>query len=239
MVLEINNKPIREQVFIKIRFMILNYELKPGDKIYESEISRELGVSRTPVREAFHRLEEEGLLTIYPRRYCLVNGITIDSIHEINLIRANLEPLTAKIAAEKLTEEELNNLEDILDMSKKAYDNDDIETMVNLNDDFHNIIIHSAKLPRITKLLENLQDYYMIFRYSYMRKKNLALRTLEEHSDIIEALKTRDKEYVEEVYKRHVNGILEYEYVAVNEDITNIDILNKEDSHGRNGEKYS
>jgi len=239
MVLEINNKPIREQVFIKIRFMILNYELKPGDKIYESEISRELGVSRTPVREAFHRLEEEGLLTIYPRRYCLVNGITIDSIHEINLIRANLEPLTAKIAAEKLTEEELNNLEDILDMSKKAYDNDDIETMVNLNDDFHNVIIHSAKLPRITKLLENLQDYYMIFRYSYMRKKDLALRTLEEHSDIIEALKSRDKEYVEEVYKKHVNGILEYEYVAVNEDITNIDVFNKEDSHGRNGEKYS
>src|SRR5699024_2667531 len=239
MVLEINNKPIREQVFIKIRFMILNYELKPGDKIYESEISRELGVSRTPVREAFHRLEEEGLLTIYPRRYCLVNGITIDSIHEINLIRANLEPLTAKIAAEKLTEEELNNLEDILDMSKKAFDNDDIETMVYLNDDFHNVIIHSAKLPRITKLLENLQDYYMIFRYSYMRKKDLALRTLEEHSDIIEALKSRDKEYVEEVYKKHVNGILEYEYVAVNEDITNIDVFNKEDSHGRNGEKYS
>lgn len=233
MVQSINNMPIREQVFKKLRMMILNYELKPGDKIIESEIAKQFGVSRTPIREALHRLEEEGLLTIYPRRYCLVKGITIDSIHEINLIRAKLEPLTASIAAEKLSNDDLLKLEDILKKANTAFEKEDIDLMIQLNDDFHNVIIHTADLPRITKLLENLQDYYMIFRYSYMKKNNLAKRTLEEHQEILDALKTRDRDLVEKVYKNHVNGILEYEYVAVNDDLSNIDVLTKGDIHER------
>ena len=233
MIQEINNSPIREQVFKRIRFMILNYELKPGSKIIESEIAKTLGVSRTPVREAMHRLEEEGLIKIFPRRYCLVIGITTESIHEINLIRANLEPLTSVIATDNLTNDDLNKLEKILSESKDAFDNGDIETMIKLNDEFHNVIIQSANLPRITRLLENLQDYYMMFRYSYMKKSELAKRTLDEHQEIIEALKSRDKERVEKVYKKHVNGILEYEYVAVNDDMTNIDVFNKGANHER------
>lgn len=229
----INNEPIREQVFKKLRMMILNYELKPGDKVIEGDIAKQFEVSRTPIREALHRLEEEGLITIYPRRFCLVNGITIDSIHEINLIRANLEPLTAIIATEKLTDKDLNNMSNILKEANLAFKNHDIELLINLNDDFHNVIIKSAELPRITKLLENLQDYFMLFRQSYMKNKDLAQRTLLEHEEILKALKSRDKDLVEKVYKNHVNGILEYEYIAVNDDHRNIDIQRKENNHDK------
>lgn len=227
----INNTPIREQVFKKLRMMILNYDLKPGDKIIEGEIAKKFGVSRTPIREALHRLEEEGLITIYPRRYCLVKGITIDSIHEINLIRANLEPLTSLIAAEKLTNDDFQRLDEILFEATNALDNQDIKLLISLNDDFHNVIIKSAELPRITKLLENLQDYFMLFRYSYMKKEDLAQRTLLEHRKILDALKTRDKYLVEKVYKEHLHGILEYEYIAINDEADTIDILKKGDNH--------
>lgn len=228
---KINNLPIREQIFKKIRMMILNYELKPGDKLIEGQLAEQLGVSRTPVREALHRLEEEGLIEIFPRRYCLVKGITIDSIHEINLIRANLEPLTAVIAVEKLTDEDLTKLDNILSQSKRALSEKDIENLILLNDEFHNLIIQSANLPRITKLLENLQDYYMFFRRSYMKKDELAERTMKEHFEILKALKSRDKDLVEKAYKHHVGGIFEYEYVAVSDDESQIDVLTKGDKH--------
>lgn len=228
---KINNLPIREQIFKKVRMMILNYELKPGDKLIEGQLAEQLGVSRTPVREALHRLEEEGLIEIFPRRYCLVKGITIDSIHEINLIRANLEPLTAVIAVEKLTDEDLTKLDNILSQSKRALSEKDIENLILLNDEFHNLIIQSANLPRITKLLENLQDYYMFFRRSYMKKDELAERTMKEHFEILTALKSRDKDLVEKAYKHHVGGIFEYEYVAVSDDESQIDVLTKGDKH--------
>lgn len=228
---KINNLPIREQIFKKVRMMILNYELKPGDKLIEGQLAEQLGVSRTPVREALHRLEEEGLIEIFPRRYCLVKGITIDSIHEINLIRANLEPLTAVIAVEKLTDEDLTKLDNILSQSKRALSEKDIENLILLNDEFHNLIIQSANLPRITKLLENLQDYYMFFRRSYMKKDELAERTMKEHFEILKALKSRDKDLVEKAYKHHVGGIFEYEYVAVSDDESQIDVLTKGDKH--------
>src|SRR5699024_10768863 len=126
----INSTPIREQVLKNLRTMILNYDLKPGDKIIEGAIAEQFNVSRTPVREALHRLEEEGLISIYPRRYCLVKGITIDSIHEINLIRAKLEPVTAVIATENLTDENLDQLAEIINKSKEAFNKNDIDSLV-------------------------------------------------------------------------------------------------------------
>src|SRR5699024_4784572 len=135
--------PIREQVFKKLRQMILSYELKPGDKIIEGKLAETLNVSRTPVREALHRLEEEGLIEIFPRRHCLVKGITIESIHEINLIRAKLEPEAAVIATDKLSKNDLEFLESALVKSQIAFNNKDIQAMIELNDEFHNIIINS------------------------------------------------------------------------------------------------
>ncbi|WP_462420598.1 GntR family transcriptional regulator [Salinicoccus sp. Marseille-QA3877] len=227
MVQDINNMPIREQVFKKLRQMILSYELKPGDKIIEGKLAQTLEVSRTPVREALHRLEEEGLIEIFPRRHCLVKGITIDSIHEINLIRAKLEPEAAVIATDKLSRKDLKFLESVLLRSRVAFNKNDIKTMIELNDEYHNVIINSAELPRIEKMLENLQDYFMAFRYAFMGKRELAERTLKEHEDILEALKSRDKDVVKEIYEKHVYGILDYEYVADIDNKNYINLVNK------------
>lgn len=227
MIQDINNMPIREQVFKKLRQMILSYELKPGDKIIEGQLAKTLEVSRTPVREALHRLEEEGLIEIFPRRYCLVKGITIESIHEINLIRAKLEPEAAVIATDKLSEKDLLLLESVLSESEGAFERSDIKAMIELNDEFHNIIINSSNLPRIKKMLENLQDYFMAFRYAFMEKKELAERTLKEHEDILGALRSRDKTLVKEIYEKHVYGILDYEYVADIDNKNYINLVNK------------
>lgn len=227
----INSTPIREQVFKKLRWMILKYDLKPGDKIIEANIAKQFNVSRTPVREALHRLEEEGLIEILPRRYCLVKGITIDSIHEINLIRAKLEPEAAIIATHNLSAKDLENLESVLHSATEAFENKNVESLITLNDEFHNIIIEAANLPRISKLLDNLQDYFMLFRYSYMEKRELAKRTIVEHEEILEALKLRNKVLVEKVYKKHVYGILDYEYVAINDNEKHIHIINKGDKN--------
>src|SRR5690625_1278420 len=115
---KIETMSIRESVFIQIRGLILNNELKPGERLSEAELAENLGVSRTPVREALHKLELEGLVAIHPRRYCQVIGITKDSIHEINLIRVKLEPIVSKDAVKYLTDEQIQYLKEMVEETK-------------------------------------------------------------------------------------------------------------------------
>ncbi|MBO8164616.1 MAG: GntR family transcriptional regulator [Brevibacillus sp.] len=212
---KITTLSIRENVFEQIRKSILNHQFKPGDKLIESELAEKLGVSRTPVREALHKLELEGLVEIHPRKYCLVKGITHECLIEINLIRSQLEPFAAKYAVDNLTDQELAHLEKLLDESVIHHEKRDVDNLMRVNDEFHQTIIKASRLNRIIKILENMHDYIVSFRRSFMSRPELVERSIREHREILLALKERDKEKVEALFIKHLKGISEYETVVL------------------------
>src|SRR5690606_21081861 len=131
----------REMVFKRLRKDILLGIRKPGEKLIESELAQSLGVSRTPIREALHKLEQEGLIEVYPRKYSLVIGITNDCLNEINLIRALLEPAASKQAVAHLTDEQLQEMEQLLDQSEYYFQKNDIRNLLRVHDAFHQLLI--------------------------------------------------------------------------------------------------
>jgi len=213
---------IREMVFKQLRKEILLGVRKPGEKLVESELAKELGVSRTPVREALHKLEQEGLIQVFPRKYSLVIGITNDCLNEINLIRALLEPAAAKQAVKHLTDEQLAELEELLDQSEYYFRKNDIRNLLRVHDAFHQMIIQASKMPRIIQILENMHDYIVRFRISFLSHPELVERSIREHRKILAAAKSRDAEKVEAIFKEHLFGISEYATVALEQ---NLDIM--------------
>ena len=104
-------KPLRDVVFETLRDAIITQVLKPGERLMEIQLADEMGVSRTPVREAIRKLELEGLVIMVPRKGAYVAGVSMKDIHEVYEVRAALEMLAVSLAAERITDEELDALE--------------------------------------------------------------------------------------------------------------------------------
>nr|WP_275576996.1 FCD domain-containing protein [Thalassobacillus pellis] len=138
----------------------------------------------------------------------------MESINEIHLIRSQLEPLAARHAVDHLTDTDLEYLEGLLQKSAELAKERNVEGLVEVNDIFHQTISKASQLNRIIKILENMHDYVISFRYSFMSREELVNRSLEEHAAILAALKERDKEKVEELTYAHLKGISEYESVV-------------------------
>lgn len=220
---KIRPQSIRLLVFEKIRKEILLGKRKPGEKLIESELAQSLGVSRTPVREALHKLEQEDLVEVFPRKYCLVKGITNQCIDEINLIRASLEPQAAKNAVNKLTEKQIEHLGELLKQSEELSYTQDIENLLKVHDEFHQMIIMASGLPRVIRILENMHDYIVSFRISFLSHPELVARSLVEHRLIYQAIKQRDADKVEQIFKDHLFGISEYANVALEQNIADVE----------------
>jgi DNA-binding GntR family transcriptional regulator len=179
------------------------------------ELAKELGVSRTPIREAVQRLEQEGLVEIHPRKHCIVKGITFEAINEIILIRSLLEPTAARVAASKITDEQLMNLKSYLEQSEMYFQQGKIDDLMKVHDLFHAEIIKISGLTRLVNILENLHDYIVHFRFSFLSRPHLVERSIKEHIEIYEALCSRDQDRVEEVFINHISGITEYAKVVM------------------------
>jgi DNA-binding GntR family transcriptional regulator len=212
---KISNTLIRENAFAELRRMILSQEIKPGEKLNEKEVAEQLGVSRTPVREAFHKLELEGLVEIFPRRYCLVKGVTHGCIREIHLIRSQLEPMAAYHAVDHLSDEDIDQLSSLIEKTKELMVEGNAQKIMELNDQFHRTINEASNLSRIVSILNNMQDYIVSFRYSFISRPELAQRSIDEHEEILFALRKRDKELVKKLVTQHLEGISEYEDVIL------------------------
>lgn len=208
---------IRETTFLKLRQSILDRYFKPGEKIIEGKLAETFGVSRTPVREALHRLESEGLVKIHPRKYCEVIGITKTNIREVNLIRQQLEPLAGKIATDNLTNDQLDYLEKLLDIAEFHFSKRNNEELIKVHDDFHKFIINASQMNKLIGILENIHDYIISFRKSILAREKLAERSLREHREIYNALRNKDSEEVYRIYYNHLVGISEYEDVVLDD----------------------
>src|SRR5690554_615153 len=151
-------KPLRELVFETVRKAIIAGELPPGERIMETQLAEELGVSRTPVREAIRKLELEGLVAMLPRKGAYVSGVSMKDIIEVFEIRSALEGLAASLAAERITDDELEELERQLVKTGELIDTADLEKMVETDSGFHQMLYKFSRNERLAQIINNLRE---------------------------------------------------------------------------------
>ncbi len=206
MILETDARSLRIRVFNAIENAILNGEYKDGDSLNELKISKELGVSRTPVREALMQLELEGLVNNIPNKGAVVVGVSEQDTRDIYEIRIRIEGLASRLCAEKITEDELKALEKIVDLQEFYLMKNDTEQIWKLDSDFHKIIYDASRSRPLRFMLSNFHNYIKKARDDSLQTEGRAEKTVAEHRAILCAIKDNNGALAEELTARHITN---------------------------------
>ena len=203
---------LREKIFLKLRQDILDGRYKAGDSLVELKLAEEMGVSRTPVREAIRQLELEGLVYSIPNKGVFVEGITSQDIEDIYAIRECMEGLAARWAIERMDEQSLKELENLCELMEFYTGKGDLDRVGELNSKFHDLIFESTNSKPLKQILSDFQYYIGNIRLASLKSPGRAEQSLKEHKAIVEAFKDRDVERGERVLVEHIrNTRLNYE----------------------------
>lgn len=199
--------PIAMQVFSRLRYLILTLVFKPSEALSEKELSLRLGTSRTPVREALIRLADEGLVDIFPQRGTFVAPIRIDEVKEAQFIRELLETAIIERAANHISTDYLDQIDEILQRQKFATKlNNHDETMM-LDEKFHHTLCKSIKLPRAWKVIHTMKGQLDRVHYISYRMPGLTEEMIEQHTEIFEAVKNGDEKMAVDCMRNHLHGV--------------------------------
>jgi DNA-binding GntR family transcriptional regulator len=221
------NKPknLRKTVYERIKKAIISHQLYPGMKLDEKELSERLGVSRTPVREAFARLDQEGLVLIEPNRGVFVSRITVQDLIEVLYMREVLEGLAARLFTDIADEEDIQGLKAIMEPFTEENLYKKIEEYNLANVDFHNYIIKGSKNTRLISTMFNLYDHLSMAKMlKVIPLTGRGLKSFVEHKRLIKAIEEGDPDKAEKILRDHV--------VSLREDIIeNLDKIQEKNIH--------
>lgn len=202
-------KSLRGQVFDKIRSDILNGKYKRGEELVESSIGKELGISRTPVREAIRQLELEGLVQLVPNKGAFVTGISEKDVRDIYLIRARLEGLAARMAAKNITPELLDAMEETVVLSEYHAKKEHYEQVCEMDSKFHKLLYKASGSRILEHTLTDFHQYVQRVRMASIMKKRRMEKSNDEHDAILTAIREYDEEKAELVATRHISNTVE------------------------------
>ena len=195
---------LRGRVFQKIREDILSGKYKEHEELKEVAIGEELGVSRTPVREAFRQLELEGLIQIIPNKGAYVTGITAKDVKDIYMIRSLLEGLCARMATEKITEEQLEEMEENIYLAEFHAGKGHMDQMAELDNRFHDILYEACDSKMLEHLLRDFHQYVLRVRQKTLSTNTRGRASNNEHRQIMEAIKSKDAGKAEQLANKHM-----------------------------------
>lgn len=199
---------LRSKVFTQIENDIISGKYKPGESLTEARLCEEMNVSRTPIREALRQLELEGMVQSIPNKGVVVIGIEWQDIEDIYKIKIRIEGLAASLAAENITEEELAELEETIDLTEYYASKNDIKNMVKLDGKFHDIIFKASKNRPLMYMLRTFHNHVKRARGESLNIPGRSQKMLKEHRDIFEAIKSQDKELAEKAYSKHIKNTM-------------------------------
>lgn len=199
-----DNYSLGSRVFHVIREDILSGKYRYNEELKEKSIGDELGVSRTPVREALRQLELEGLVSIIPNKGAYVVGISEEDIRDIYEIRSRLEGLCAKWACSNITQEQIDELDENIYLSEFHASKEHAEQVLELDNKFHEILYEASKSPVLKHTLSDFHHYVERVRKITLADMQRAMASNEEHRQIIEALKIKDRQNAEKLATRHM-----------------------------------
>lgn len=183
---------MRNEVYTALRDLIVTGELTPGEKLRDQDIAAHLGVSRTPVREALRRLEDERLVETAANRYTRVSPLSPAQASEVYPVIERLEGLALELAFKNLGKTDFKRLKMLNQDMRAALRADDVQSLVEADDDFHEVFISQSANPELRRLLASLKVKYRRLELAYFGNLSNALASLEEHEAFIQALANGD-----------------------------------------------
>lgn len=197
------HKTLREQIVSSLRESIVKGELRSGQKLTEPELAEKLGISRTPIREAFRQLESEGFLTVIPRRGAVVSSLTRKEIQEFYEIKSLLEGYAARVAAERITKKDIDKLKKLNEQLEALIEVDDVEAFFRKNNEFHNTFIALCGNEKLLEIRRNLVQKFLRFRLQALAVPGRLMGSVKQHRLIIRALAKKDGRLAEAIVIKH------------------------------------
>jgi DNA-binding GntR family transcriptional regulator len=196
------------QIYGYLRAKIVTLEFKPGTLLPRPELARFFNASVTPVRDALLRLEEEGLVDIFPQHATRVREIDIDSARNAHFLRLALELEVARTLAQKDDSELLARLRSLVDMQRACWERKDIEGFVATDQEFHRNMFSAAKVGRLWHTVRARGGNMDRLRRLHLPLNGKADSVLQEHADLLDAIEKRDPDLAEDRVRRHLGGTL-------------------------------
>ncbi len=209
MIVDVKSISLEEMVYSRLEEEILTGELRMGDSLGEIALSKRLGVSRTPIRGALHRLAEEGLVEIVPNKGARVLGINLEDLIDIYRIRERLEGLASALAAKRISEKEIDELSESVDLAEFYINRKDAEHLKELDTVFHSIIYKASGSRFLERTLSELHKKIKAYRKRSLTVPGRLEKSTEEHREILEAIRAHDSERADELTSNHVMRALE------------------------------
>lgn len=197
-------KSLGEHVFDTLRHAIVRGHMAPGDRLVESRIAQALETSRTPVREAIHKLEREGFISRRPRGGFTVLGLSRKDIEETFEIRSVLESYAARLAAIKHHRHELDRLESKVEAFQHCLDTGHVEHLVEINTAFHDLLYALSGNPKLVKMINTLKDQIHQFRRIILENDRMARASNRDHRRMIAYIRRRDADGTERLVREHI-----------------------------------
>ena len=204
-----DHRPLRVIVYEELKMRILKGEIAPGQRLMEVETSEELGVSRTPVREAIKKLEKEGLVVVEPRRGTYAAQISDNDLIEILEVRESLEALAAQYAAKRMKATQKEKLKSIAEKYTKAVKDGKLTMMIKYDTEFHRILAEGSNNKTLINLIDQLRELLLRFRYLYYDNTARAEKNPAEHQRIIDAIMDGDEKAAHDATLAHIGSLKE------------------------------
>jgi DNA-binding GntR family transcriptional regulator len=187
-------KSLREEVYDSLRKSILHGKLEGGQRLIEEQLAFQIGISRTPVREAFHKLERDELVTRLSKGGFAVRKFTREDVEEIFGIRAALESYAAYLATVHISPEKISSLEK----------NEDRDKVIQLHTDFHDLLYKSCRSKKLMEMISNFRDYFYRYRSPLLNTEGGVNESMEGHRQMLEAMKKKNPRLVERLVRKHL-----------------------------------
>ncbi len=197
--------PIRKQVYEHLRDRILNHSILPNSRLVEAQIAKQIGISRTPVREALHLLEKDGFLESIPRVGYIVKKLALDELDEIFEIRLVIEKLVCTRAIEKIDDTSIRQLEKNISQTEAALANNTPHLFLKIDEEFHDILVRSAGSKLLFDLCQQLRRLMLRYRAASIKMAPSVTRALEGHKQIVQYLKQKDAVGLQAELIEHLN----------------------------------
>jgi len=195
----------KERAFSQIQRWIIDGTLQPGEKLIDAEMAESLGVSRTPIREAFQLLEVQGLVSMYPGKETKVTTIEKNDIFKMYSTMAALQALAAETTAPIIIPEQIEKLRSINLEFANAIQNGEVYQAMEVDEQFHNYIVELSDNPYVATFNESLQIHIRRFKYVFLKQPMTAtLASIEEHKLIIQAFEDKNSDTAHQLMKQNI-----------------------------------
>jgi DNA-binding GntR family transcriptional regulator len=201
---QVSTQSLGELIYAYLKRKIMRGDISDEQRLGEGELVKTLGVSRTPIRHALERLEQERFTRKLSYGGYEIRRLTRRDIEEIFGVRSVLESYAASLAARQITQGTLRKLEQIIDRSRIALEKDDVDEAIELNTKFHDSLYRASGSEQLYYIIQNLGDYLYRYRKIILLQKSNREDSLRDHETMIRAIAERNQDSVEGLVKEHV-----------------------------------